>query len=158
MRVRLGTLGLTQRMPYTESANRMVLIVMLEDDRERIERFTAILARRGENARLLVTRTAHEFIAAYLALTHSPHLIALDHDLFTDSPSEPDPGDGRDVAAFLAAQTPVCPVLIHTTNAPAGDSMLFTLREHGWTADRIAPLGHDWIEAYWYPYAMRMLK
>lgn len=135
----------------------MTLLVMLEDDLERIERFTAVLSQRVENLEPSVSRTSHQFIAAYVELTQKPHLIALDHDLFTDSPNEPDPGDGRDVAAFLAMQTAVCPVLIHTTNAPAGDSMLFTLREHGWTADRIAPLGHDWIEAYWYPYAMRML-
>ncbi len=131
---------------------------MLEDDLERIERFTAVLARRGEKVELSVSRTSHQFLAAYVELIRKPHLIALDHDLFTDSPNEPDPGDGRDVAAFLATQTPVCPVLIHTTNAPAGDSMLFKRREHGWTADRIAPLGHDWIEAYWYPYATRMLR
>lgn len=157
MRVGLETCGLTQRTPYTGLANRMTLLVMLEDDLERIERFTTILARTVEKVELSVSRTSHQFIAAYVELTRKPHLIALDHDLFTDSPNEPDPGDGRDVVAFLVTQTPVCPVLIHTTNAPAADSMLITLREHGWTADRIAPLGHDWIEAYWYPYAMRML-
>ena len=40
-------------------------------------------------------------------LTKSPRLIALDHDLIPDDPGDPDPGDGRDVAAFLATQTQV---------------------------------------------------
>ncbi len=35
--------------------------------------------------------------------------------------------------------------------------MLFTLRDAGWSVDRIAPLGEDWIESYWFPFAMRML-
>ena len=48
-------------------------------------------------------------------------------------------------------------ILIHSTNAPAADSMLLTLRDAGWVVDRISPLGDDWIEAYWYPYAMRMI-
>ena len=135
----------------------MTLIIMLEDDLDRIERFTSIVARRP-GMTLKVSRTAFDFIAAYAAMAETPDLVALDHDLFTDSPDASDPGDGRDVAVYLATQTPVCPVLIHSTNAPAADSMLYTLRESGWTADRIAPLGHDWIEAYWYPYAMRMLK
>ena len=44
LRVRLGACSLTLRTPYTRLANRMTLIVMFEDDLERIERFTAILA------------------------------------------------------------------------------------------------------------------
>ena len=134
----------------------MTLILMLEDDRERIGRFRTILAG-NEGAQLTVFRTAQDFIAGYQSLNETPNLVGLDHDLFTDSPDDPDPGDGRDVASFLSTQTPVCPVLIHSTNAPAADSMVFTSREAGWIVDRIAPLGHDWIETYWYPYAMRMI-
>ena len=136
----------------------MNLIVMLEDDRERIDRFSAVLRERFDGCVLNVSRTAPDFIAAYLALQDTPTLIALDHDLFTDSPGDPDPGDGRDVARFLAAQTPTAPVLIHSTNADAADSMLYTLRDAGWNVDRIAPLGEDWIESYWFPYATEMIR
>lgn len=136
----------------------MTFIVMLEDDFDRIERFRSVLAKRTVDGELRVSRTVSDFVASYAALLSTPDLVALDHDLFTDSPSDPDPGDGRDVAAFLATKTPVCPILIHSTNAPAADSMLFTLREAGWTVDRISPLGDDWIEAYWYPYMTRMLE
>jgi hypothetical protein len=135
----------------------MTLIVMLEDDLERIERFRSILMQRSTRTDLVVSRSAHDFIATYTVLSSVPDLLALDHDLFTDSPDEPDPGDGRDVAAFLTTQSPVCPILIHSTNASAADAMLYALRDAGWTVDRIAPLGDDWIEAYWNPYAMSML-
>ena len=130
---------------------------MLEDDLHRIERFSRVLAQRTPTVTLDVSRTAPDFQASFLALNATPILIALDHDLFTDSPDDPDPGDGRDVARFLASRTPIAPVLIHSTNAEAADSMLFTLGEAGWTVDRIAPLGSDWIEAYWYPYATEMM-
>lgn len=137
----------------------MTFVVMLEDDRDRIVRFDAILKLQINDACLSVSRTAPAFIDAFRTNSGSrqPDLIALDHDLFTDSPDDPDPGDGRDVARFLAKLDPICPVLIHSTNAAAADSMLYTLLDAGWTADRISPLGDDWIEAYWYPYAKRML-
>jgi hypothetical protein len=53
---------------------------------------------------------------------------------------------------------PVAPVLIHSTNAEAADSMLFVLTESGWYVDRIAPIGEDWIESYWYPTANSILR
>jgi len=33
--------------------------------------------------------------------------------------------------------------------------MMFSMRDAGWTVDRIAPIGDDWIEAYWYPVAYK---
>lgn len=127
--------------------------VMLEDDLQRIARFREVLWRHFPQATFDVSRTAAEFIARYSELRETPSLICLDHDLFPDSPEDPDPGDGRDVAAFLASQTPIAPVLIHSTNADAADSMLYCLLENGWVADRISPLGDDWIESYWFPIA-----
>lgn len=126
----------------------MPLVIMLEDDRDRIDRFSAILANR---ATLLYWRTADAFIDAYSHLPQIPQLIALDHDLFVDSVGDPDPGDGREVAKYLATQTPIVPVLIHSTNWIAAESMLSTLREAAWNVERIAPIGEDWIEADWYP-------
>jgi CheY-like chemotaxis protein len=124
-------------------------ILMLEDDRERLDRFAKVLASRLRSAQFDYWRSAPEFITAYEQLEQYPHLIALDHDLFVDHPDDPDPGDGRDVARFLANRPPSCPVLIHSTNGPAADNMLFTLRDAGWRVERIAPIGDDWIEADW---------
>lgn len=132
------------------------MLFMLEDDRDRIDRFTRILS--GASIQLLHYRTATDFIQAYGTLQIAPTLIALDHDLFVDHHDDPDPGDGRDVASFLARKKPIAPVLIHSTNAVAADSMLYTLHETGWTVDRIAPIGEDWIESYWFPTAMKMIR
>ncbi len=61
-----------------------------------------------------------------------------------------DPGTGRDVAEYLATKTPVCPVLIHTTNTPAGAGMEMTLKEAGWKSERIVPYGDmEWIAGVW---------
>ncbi len=131
----------------------MNLLIMLEDDLDRIERFRAIIARHHPQATLNVSRTAPAFIAAYSRLTEIPDLICLDHDLFTDTPDEPDPGDGRDVSSFLVMQPPRSPTLIHSTNSIAADSMMYSMRDAGWTVDRLLPIGEDWIEADWYPVA-----
>lgn len=135
----------------------MRYLVMLEDDLDRIQRFSAIVAAHHPDAQLDVYRAAPAFIAAYSALTSTPCLVCLDHDLFVDSPDDPDPGDGRDVSRFLTTQPAICPALIHSTNASAADSMMFSMRDAGWTVERIAPIGADWIEAYWYPVAYRII-
>ncbi len=66
------------------------LILMLEDDLERIRRFKAVVARHHAYAVLTVARTAHDFVAKYKALAAVPDLICLDHDLFVDSPDDSD--------------------------------------------------------------------
>ncbi|MEZ6057219.1 MAG: cyclic-phosphate processing receiver domain-containing protein [Planctomycetaceae bacterium] len=135
----------------------MKLLLMLEDDLPRIQRFRAIVARNHPDAVLKIARTAPDFKNEYWSLTETPDLICLDHDLSTDSPDDPDPGDGRDVSAFLITRLAKCPALIHSTNAHAADSMMFSMRDAGWTVDRIAPIGDDWIESYWYPVALEMI-
>ncbi len=132
------------------------MLLMLEDDRDRIERFARVLG--SVAIQLAYLRTAHDFILAYESLTTVPKLISLDHDLFVDHDNDPDPGDGRDVARFLALHKPISPILIHSTNAIAADSMLCTLQDAGWTVDRIAPIGDDWIESYWFPTAMDIIQ
>ncbi len=91
----------------------MKLLLILEDDLDRIQRFRAVVARWHPDAVLNIARTAPDFKVAYWALTEIPDLICLDHDLFTDSPDAPDPGDGRDVSDFLVTRSAKCPALIH---------------------------------------------
>ena len=134
------------------------LVLMLEDESERLVRFETVLARLGDSVEWQHWRTAQDFIAGFQAAARKPALICLDHDLFTDHPDDPDPGDGRDVAEFLATQSPCCHVIIHSSNAPAADSMLFTLEDHGWDVEKIAPLGKDWIESYWWVTAKPWLR
>src|SRR5438105_2627012 len=56
--------------------------------------------------------------------THLPEtvVICLDHDLELKPGPDGlliDPGTGREVAEFLARHTPVCPVVIHSSNSAA---------------------------------------
>ncbi len=104
---------------------------MLEDDADRIARFQKTVARHRIEIRLTIFRTAPSFIEQYKSITIIPDLICLDHDLMPESEEDPDPGDGRDVSSFLNTAFPSSPVLIHSTNAPAADSMMFSMREHG---------------------------
>ena len=69
------------------------MLYMLEDDLDRIERFGRMASLMS--LELKVFRTAPRFIEEYSILTAVPTLICLDHDLFADTPEDPDPGDGR---------------------------------------------------------------
>ena len=80
--------------------------------------------------------------------------ISLDHDLELPplAVDRTDPGDGRAVADTLASRVPNCPVVIHTTNIPAGDGMEATLVEAGWKTYRVTPCDDlRWIRETWLP-------
>ena len=131
--------------------NAASLILMLEDESARLARFHAVLTQHVPRPELRHWRTAESFMKGFRASDRTPDIICLDHDLFVDSPDDPDPGDGRDVANDLALVKPCCHIVIHSSNTPAAEAMLFTLAEAHWDVERIAPLGHDWIESYWWP-------
>jgi hypothetical protein len=80
-------------------------------------------------------------------------LLSLDHDLGPNQLKEGntfDPGTGRDVADFLATQTPQCHVILHTTNRLAAPGMQRVLNESGWTVSQVVPYGDlDWISERW---------
>jgi hypothetical protein len=85
-------------------------------------------------------------------------LIPLDHDLEPAGGQAEDPGDGIDVARFLAERRPVCPVIIHSSNGRRSDWMMGEFELGGWRCKRVAPLGDDWIEAYWRAVVRKLLK
>ena len=126
---------------------------MLEDETDRLNRFASLLTTHLPDVQFNHWRTANSFIEGFRSASPSPTLICLDHDLFTESPDDPDPGDGRDVARFLAEHNPCCHIIIHSSNVPAAESMYFTLSDAGWDVERIAPIGADWIESFWWPNA-----
>ena len=62
-----------------------------------------------------------------------------------------DPGTGREVADYLAAKTPVCPVVIHTTNTPAALGMEMVLKDAHWKTYRVLPFDDlEWIPTDWF--------
>ena len=130
------------------------LVLMLEDDDERLDRFGVIATRLG--VELVSWPDARAMIAEMGQLLHAAALISLDHDLMPIHDIEP--GDGLDVAKHLAALAPTCPVIIHTSNRIRGDAMEGELALAGWTYHRVPPIGDDWIEADWYRVVKRALK
>jgi hypothetical protein len=80
--------------------------------------------------------------------------IGLDNDLELIRNGEGrllDPGCGREVAEYLAGRTPICPVVIHTTNSDAAVGMERVLGEAKWTTYRVTPHGDlEWIGSEWF--------
>jgi hypothetical protein len=125
------------------------LLLMLEDDQDRIARFTRVVEAFAPPVRLLVWRSARVMVREVEPHLASALLISLDHDL-EPSPDDPeDPGDGIEVARFLGGRKPLCPVIVHSSNGTRSDWMVGELDLGGWRYKRVAPLGEDWIEAYW---------
>lgn len=126
------------------------MIFILEDNPSRLSAMLKVLAD------LFPTIPIHTEPSAPAAIawlqSHQPHLtlICLDHDLLPPTPTSPDPGTGRDVANHLASQPPTCPIIIHTTNIPAGDGMLFTLQQAHWPTFRVHPHNDNtWVTTDW---------
>lgn len=133
-------------------------VLMLEDDPERVERFTAALRRADPSLHLVVWRSARRMLGELADRLPTARLISLDHDLEPDPADPVDPGDGLDVARWLADRPPVCPVIVHTSNGVRGDVMMGELELGGWARRRVLPLGDDWVEADWYGVVRRLLR
>ena len=138
------------------------MFIILEDNQDRQTIMRGCLSRLTPTFPIHFFKTATETIECLK--THLPEtvLIALDHDLEMIKGENPhqmiDPGTGRDVAEYLATKPPVCPVLIHTTNTPAGVGMEMTLKAAGWKTRRIAPYGDmEWISELWFATARKKL-
>jgi hypothetical protein len=134
------------------------MLLMLEDDAERVERFTAALRWIDPTVQLRLWRNAWAMIREVEYLLSRACLLALDHDLDPEEGSSADPGTGWDVTRFLASRPPVCPVIIHTSNRERGTWMEGEFELGGWQHHRIAPLGDDWIEQDWRRLVRRLLK
>src|SRR5438045_2914534 len=97
-------------------------IAILEDNAERQAIMRACIADRFYTFDAHVFDDAREMIRFLEANLADTLVISLDNDL--DLKLGPDGrcvdcGEGRQVAEFLATRQPVCPVIIHTTNAIA---------------------------------------
>lgn len=129
-------------------------IAILEDNAERREAMQRCLKDRfytfehhffDESAAMIA------FLREHLAETVA---ISLDNDLDMKPGEEGrmiDPGSGVDVAEFLAAREPACPVILHTTNTLAAEKSKSLLAEAGWRTRRVIPFDDlAWIESDWF--------
>ena len=136
----------------------MRTILILEDKDERIAAFQKRVAALRDSSEVKVWRDAPSMIAECEALFPSAALISLDHDLNPMPGAPADPGSGLDVAKFLAECRPACPVIIHSTNVERAHSMHNELRFADWIAERVGPIGSDWIETIWFRKAREFLS
>lgn len=129
-------------------------ILILEDDARRRSAMRDCLTDRFPQFDVIFSTTANEMRRAIEAHLNEALLIALDHDLeliesedgrFVDS------GTGREIADLLAGRSPVCPVIIHSTNSSAAVGMQTVLEDTGWETHRVLPFGDlEWIPAVWF--------
>jgi hypothetical protein len=133
------------------------MLLMLEDNVERLERFTAVLQAIDPTLPLRVWRDAHVMIREAGALLPSAVLISLDHDLEPE-PGASDPGDGYMVAKWLVSQPVVRPVIVHSSNGERSSWMAGEFDLAGWRNWRVAPLGDDWVESDWRRVVRRLLN
>jgi hypothetical protein len=134
------------------------MLLMLEDDADRIRRFTATLQDIDPALRLVMWHNAWKMIRELDTFLPSARLISLDHDLAPEEGSEEDPGDGMVVAKFLAARPQTCPVIIHSSNVERSTWMADEFELAGWIFKTVAPVGEDWIEEHWRAVVCDLLK
>jgi hypothetical protein len=134
------------------------VILILEDDQDRIDRFTAALQTIDPISQIMVWRSAKKMIQEMDAYLPYARLISLDHDLYPMAGDTEDPGDGLEIAKHLALKKPQCPIIIHSSNGDRATMMAGEFELAGVPAKVIAPLGADWIEAYWAQVVVELLK
>lgn len=132
-------------------------ILILEDNADRLREFESATAQLGPSYQLRTWRDARRMIAECHDALAEAALISLDHDLNKENEDSPDPGDGVQVAEFLAKLPPICPVILHTSNAERVWSMHNEFRFGGWQPERVVPLGDAWIAQSWLPMARSLL-
>ena len=134
------------------------LILILEDNEDRIRNFQSEVKSLGENVSVRIWFDAPNMIADLPSILKQASLISLDHDLNPQSNVTIDPGTGLEMADFLAKHSPVCPVGIHSTNHEKAWSMHNELRFGNWQVDRVGPIGDDWIQCLWRPKVKSLLS
>ena len=128
-------------------------VAILEDDPQRVEHMRRVLKATLPTCELRFFAAAPDMIRWLSEHLVRVVFISLDHDLDSVVPrtSQPtDPGCGRDVADWLAAQMPICPVFVHTSNQDASVGMMRVLLETGWPTHRVYPRSDiGWVSIEW---------
>jgi hypothetical protein len=132
-------------------------ILVLEDDRERVKRFEACFAILLPRVEIFVWRDAKKMVRECGDYLDRSVLICLDHDLVPEG-GDSDPGDGLQVAKFLAPLRPRCPIVIHSSNADRAYQMVGEFQLHLCDVSTVLLLGPDWIEGYWWPKVKKLLE
>lgn len=137
-------------------------IAILEDNHDRQAAMQALLATHFPTFELFFCDEAEPFITWLRSNLTETLFISLDHDLELKPTGDGrwyDPGTGRMVADYLATCTPVCPIIIHSTNRDAVIGMEMLLQESGWRVEIVTPYGDlDWVGESWWPAVRRCIE
>ncbi len=133
------------------------MILMLEDNDERLERFTSVLHKLCPSIPFVYWKDAHSMMREAGPMLASTVLLSLDHDLEPE-PNAKDPGEGYMVVKWLTSQPIVRPVIIHSSNGTRSTWMAGEFDLARWKHWRVAPLGDDWIEYDWRIVVKKLLK
>jgi ADP-ribosylglycohydrolase len=153
----LSTLGVARADGKRVKSKEMKILLLLEDNSERIEAFQTAVRELGHDWQIKIWRDAHTMVAECEDFFCKTHFISLDHDLNLQPGATRDPGTGVEVAKLLASHFSFCPIVIHSTNADRAWSMHNELRFGGWTVERVGPIGEDWVDKLWLPKVREML-
>jgi CheY-like chemotaxis protein len=134
------------------------MILLLEDNRERLDRSSAVLEKIAPQLEWYSWRSASQMIREVADYLPQARLLSLDHDLELWEGDTEDPGDGVQLVQFLVQWPQPCPVILHSSNRDRTVWMAGELELAGWKYWRVAPLGDDWIEAYWAAVARKLLR
>ena len=134
------------------------MILILEDRDDRIRQFLEAASRVAPQLPVMVWRSAPAMIAGLVGYLESASIISLDHDLDSAGDESGDPGTGYDVAKYLGELIPVCPVIVHTSNAERRNWMIGALSLGHWEYDCVYPDGDAWISERWAPLVRRRLS
>jgi len=138
-------------------------IIILEDNKDRQRVMQDSLAGRFPAYTLEFFATVQPLIGRLSESgLYDVALLSLDHDLelLEDASTDQlvDPGTGVDLAAWLASQPAVAPVIVHTTNGSGGDQMVDLLASGGWQHSRVVPYGGEsWITESWLPLVRNLI-
>ena len=137
-------------------------IALLDDEPDRIVAMRSLLSRWLPKCEVIVFENAPEMIVWLKDNLNQVGLLSLDHDLGPCKLREGssfDPGIGRDVADFLASQSPQCHAILHTTNLFAAPGMKQVLSDAGWTVSHVVPYGDlDWVGEVWIEEVLKSIQ
>ena len=133
------------------------MILLLEDDRDRIRRFRSVMRRLDPSLTLMIWRDAHLMCREVGEYLERARLISLDHDLEPESAGSEDPGDGLLVVKALVTRKQPCPVIVHSSNRTRSDWMAGEFELARWKSRSVSPIGERWIEEYWRVVARELL-
>ncbi len=143
-----------------KSSNGKLLVV--ENDEQRLREMRRVCADQNPPLQFVEMTNAPDAIMWLSKHVNSVGLISLDFDLGTDEElanAEFDVGNGGDVARWLGARAPFCPVILHTDNFFCRPTMQKALAAGGWAHYYVAPgNGTSWIANAWLPLVLRCLN